>query len=91
MTLNIIHEKCEKKAADDKTLPRNAYLVTYLSEDKISYDITMAANKSEIFDHYWDKYKEGLQDITWAKGNIRPNLWNPNGGKKEKTAKRKKK
>ena len=33
MSCNIIHEKCEKSAASDKTLPRNAYLVTYVVED----------------------------------------------------------
>ena len=36
MSLNIIHAKCEKAAADDPSLPRNAYLVTYVVEDKIT-------------------------------------------------------
>ena len=46
MSCNIIHEKCEKSAADDKSLPRNAYLVTYVVEDKITYDIVMADGKA---------------------------------------------
>ena len=50
MSCNIIHEKCEKSAADDKSLPRNAYLVTYVLEDKITYDIVMADSKADVFD-----------------------------------------
>ena len=42
MSVNIIHEKCEKKAAEDKTLPRNAYLVTYVEKDKMTYDIVLS-------------------------------------------------
>ena len=49
MSLNIIHEKCEKSAADDKSLPRNAYLVTYVEKDKMTYDIVMADSKVDIF------------------------------------------
>ena len=60
MSLNVIHAKCEKAAADDPSLPRNAYLVTYVVEDKITYDIVMADGRVDIFDEYWDKYKEGL-------------------------------
>ena len=54
MSVNIIHEKCEKKAAEDKTLPRNAYLVTYVEKDKMTYDIVMADSKVDVFDQYWD-------------------------------------
>ena len=60
MSCNIIHAKCEKSAADDKSLPRNAYLVTYVEKDKMTYDIVMADSKVDVFDQYWDKYKEGL-------------------------------
>jgi len=91
MSCNIIHEKCEKSAAEDKTLPRNAYLVTYVLEDKITYDIVMADGRVDIFDEYWDKYKEGLQTIDYAKGNVKPSLWNKKATPPEKKVKRKKK
>ncbi len=91
MTLNIIHEKCEKKAAEDSSLPRNAYLVTYVEEEKMAYDIVMCGSKTEIFDEYWDKYKEGLLSIDWAQGNIKPSLWRPKQGKEDKKVKRKRK
>ena len=91
MSCNIIHEKCEKTAADDKTLPRNAYLVTYVLEEKVTYDVVMADSKMEIFDSYWDKYKEGLQKIDWAEGNVKPSLWNKKPIPPEKKVKRKRK
>ena len=91
MSLNVIHAKCEKAAADDPSLPRNAYLVTYVVEDKITYDIVMADGRVDIFDEYWDKYKEGLQTIDYAKGNVKPSLWNAKPIKPDKKVKRKKK
>ena len=91
MSLNVIHAKCEKAAADDPSLPRNAYLVTYVVEDKITYDIVMADGKSDVFDQYYDKYKEGLQSIDWAEGNVKPSLWNRKPIPPEKKVKRKKK
>ena len=91
MSVNIIHEKCEKSAAEDKTLPRNAYLVTYVLEDKITYDIVMADGKADVFDEYWDKYKEGLQSIDFANGNVKPSLWNKKPIPPEKKVKRKRK
>ena len=91
MSCNIIHEKCEKSAANDKTLPRNAYLVTYVLEDKITYDIVMADGKADVFEEYWDKYKEGLPTLDWAEGNVKPSLWNKKPIPPEKKVKRKKK
>tara|TARA_B100000287_G_scaffold265864_1_gene250096 strand:- start:1482 stop:1775 length:294 start_codon:yes stop_codon:yes gene_type:complete len=75
MSLNVIHEKCEKKLAQDKSLPRNAYIVTYVSEEKVVYDIVIADSKVDIFDEYWDKYKEGLQDIDYTHGQVNPKMW----------------
>ena len=91
MSCNIIHEKCDKSAANDKTLPRNAYLVSYVEKDNMTYDIVMADSKVDVFDDYWDKYKEGLQTITFAQGNVRPSLWNAKPIKPDKKVKRKKK
>ena len=91
MSCNIIHEKCEKKAADDKKLTKSSYLVTYVAEEKLTYDIVLADSRVEIFDHYYDKYKEGLQSIDWAQGNVKPSLWNKKPIPPEKKVKRKKK
>ena len=91
LTVNIIHENCEKKAAEDRKLPKSSYLVTYVVKEKLTYDIVMADSKVEIFDSYWDKYKEGLQDIGWTSGNIHTRSWNSNNPKPEKKVKRKRK
>ena len=91
MSCNIIHAKCEKSAADDKSLPRNAYLVTYVEKEKLTYDVVMADGKTDIFDQYYDKYKEGLQKIDWAEGNVKPSLWNKKPIPPDKKVKRKKK
>ena len=91
MSCNIIHEKCEKSAADDKSLPRNAYLVTYVEKDKMTYDIVMADGKTDIFDQYYDKYKEGLQNIGWTMGTMNPRTWNGMTPPPEKKVKRKRK
>ena len=91
MSVNIIHANCEKSAADDKSLPRNAYLVTYVAEEKVTYDVVMADSKVDVFDEYWDKYKEGLQKIDFAQGNVKPSLWNRKPIPPEKKVKRKKK
>tara|TARA_B100001113_G_C20896663_1_gene529454 strand:- start:411 stop:704 length:294 start_codon:yes stop_codon:yes gene_type:complete len=90
MSLTVIHEKCEKKAAEDKTLPKNAYIVTYVSEDKMVYDIVMADSKVDIFDEYWDKYKEGLQNIDYTHGQVRPSMWplGSSNGKGKKVTKK---
>ncbi len=88
--VKVINEKCEKSAADDKTLPKSAYLVTYVKEEKITYDIVMADSRVEIFDHYWDTYKEGLQSISWTRGTVNPRQWssnNPSPPKKKVTKK----
>jgi len=91
LAVNVIHEKCEKKVADDKKLPKSSYLVTYVEKEKMSYDIVMADSKVEIFDHYWDKYKEGLQNISWTSGNMNPRTWNGINPPPEKKVKRKRK
>jgi hypothetical protein len=80
----VLHQKCEKSAAKDKSLPLNSYLVTYISEEETFYDIVICNKQVDIFDMYWDKYREGLQDIRWTDGRVNPKLWQ---SKTEKTKK----
>jgi hypothetical protein len=91
LVMKVIHEKCEKKVADDKKLPKSSYLVTYVAEEKLSYDIVLADSRVEIFDHYYDKYKEGLQSIGWTMGTMNPRTWNDVATPPEKKVKRKRK
>jgi hypothetical protein len=82
----IIHENCDASMAEDKTLPSNSYLVNYYNEDNLRYDIVICNKRSDIFDMYWDKYREGLQSIKWTDGRVNPKLWGiaPKEAKKKK-------
>ena len=84
--MKILFENCDPDKAEDKTLPNNAFLVEYKSEDTTCYDIAVAAKQSEIFDHYYDKYKSGFVTMKQAEGRINPKLWGnePPKNKKKK-------
>ena len=86
--MKIIHENCDPELANDKTLPNNAFLIEYKVDGVVCYDITSAAKQSEIFDHYYDKYKSGFVTMRQAEGRINPKLWG-NEPSKSKNKKRK--
>lgn len=71
----VVHEKCEKEAAKDKSLPVNSYLVTYLLENKLTYDIVICNKRANAFDIYWDKYRENLKSIEWTDGKVSAKTW----------------
>jgi len=71
----VVHEKCEKEVAKDKSLPVNSYLVTYLLEDKLTYDIVICNKRANAFDVYWDKYRENLKSIEWTDGKVNAKTW----------------
>ncbi len=72
---NILHENCNPNLAKDKNLPTNSYIVAYLKEDKLTYDIVICHKRVDVFDLYWDKYREDLKKIQWTEGRINPKLW----------------
>ena len=55
-------------------------------EQKTFYDITLCQKQVEMFDHYYDKYKQGLKGWKQTSGIVSPKLWNPEP-KKEPPAK----
>ena len=71
MTIRVLHEKCEKDKADDKKLPSDSFLVTYKVEEEVKYDVTRAGSQLELFDHYYDTYKN-VQGIAWTNGIVSP-------------------
>lgn len=76
MKPKYIHQNCDKILANDKKLPSDSYLVTYLDEEEqVFYDIVRGASRAEIFDYYYDMGIK-LKSIDFTKGIIRPNLWN---------------
>lgn len=80
----VLHQNCEKSDAKDKSLPLNSYLVTYISDEETTYDIVICNKQVDIFDMYWDKYREGLKDIRWTDGRVNPKLWQSRTEKKKK-------
>ena len=88
-TLNILKENCDPKKDNNPTLPYNAYLVQYKIGDKeeTRWDLTMAYKMSEIFDHYYDKYKNVLA-IVQSDGRVAPKLWTDPSKKPEKKKKK---
>ena len=57
-----------------KQAPTDAYIIKYLHEDKVHFDLTRGT-KISLFDMYWDKIKGSLKSIDYGKGSIKPNLW----------------
>ena len=74
--MKLIQEKCDPKAAEDRTLPYTAYLIEYKVEGKSNYDIAMGDSQVEIFDIYYDKYKKDFVGFKQTEGRQRPNLYN---------------
>jgi hypothetical protein len=73
--LRILNEACDPEVATDKSLPNNAFLVSYSVGEEKKYDLVISSKKVEIFDHYYDKYKKDLIDIQQSDGTANPKLW----------------
>ena len=91
--MKILYENCQAKDASDTSLPYTSYLVEYVKDGKVQYDVSVGDKKSELFDYYWDKYKQDLKKIDNTGGLVNPNRWDISMLKKpeRKTRKRPKK
>jgi hypothetical protein len=82
----LIHKQCDKALANDKSLPINSYIITYLIDDEKMYDIIQASSICEVFDKYYDEYGKGsVQEIKWTNGKVSPKTY----GYKPKETKKK--
>ena len=73
---DIILEKTTKEKAEDRSLPTDAFNVTYMIEGTEHLDVTRSEKMSNVFDMYFDRYgKDVVQKIEYGHGTIRPNLW----------------
>jgi hypothetical protein len=78
---------CDPAEAKNPELPSDAYLVTYRHEDdSLHYDITRG-KQSDMFDYYWDHYRENFIGWKWADGRVNPKLY----GSRQKEEKKKRK
>ena len=85
--LKVIKENCDPSVDNVKDLPNNAFLVTYKKEGAEHHDLVSAGKQSEIFDTYYDKYKEDFVTMKQSEGRISPKLWGnpPPKDKKKKS------
>ena len=87
---DIILEKTTIEKAEDRSLPTDAFNVTYVVEGETRLDVTRSEKMANVFDMYYDRYgKDVVQKIDYGAGSIRPNLWGlkatpPKKGKKRK-------
>lgn len=72
--MNIIHKDCDIKLESDKSLPTNSYVISYETEGRLCYDIVQSSSKVEIFDYYYDQYKN-IKNISWTDGKINPKTY----------------
>ena len=86
MNLKFIHENCSPELAQNRELPYTTYIVAYKVDDKLQYDIVIPGKRVDIFDHYWDKYREGLVSFKQTEGRANPRLYGvePKPEKKKK-------
>ncbi len=73
--MQILHQNCDPELANDRSLPYSAYLVTYEIDGAIAYDLVIPRKQVEIFDYYWDRYREGLKGWKQSEGRVNPKLW----------------
>lgn len=83
MTVRVIYKDCDPALAQDRSLPCTAYLIEYLDEDgNRKFDIALCNKKVDLFDYYWDRYREGFVTFAQAEGRTNPKLWDPPKKKK---------
>jgi hypothetical protein len=82
--INIIHRECDKSVAKDKKLPTDSYIVGYIKDGNLTYDIARGT-KVELFDHYYDNFR-CVKSIEWTDGVVNPKLYDyvPRESKKKK-------
>ena len=71
----IIKTGCTPDAAEDKTLPTNAYLLELKKGDETWFDIVMGEAVG-VFDTYYDLFGDVMQKISYTKGTRQPATFN---------------
>ena len=69
--IRLIFEKCPRDKANDKKLPSDSFVVSYNDKEELKYDIVRASAQVDVFDAYYDKYKN-VKGIEWTKGSHSP-------------------
>ena len=72
---NIIHQDCDPKLAEDRSLPYNTFIIEYMVEGKPKFDIASGNGQVDVFDEYWDKYSSDFKTMKQTEGRVNPKLW----------------
>ena len=72
--IKVLHEKCDKKAADNPKLPYNAYLIEYKEGEEHFFDVAIGDKSVDIFDYYYDKSSKCV-NMVQAGGLVDPKRW----------------
>lgn len=84
MIIKFLYQNCDPVEANNRQLPYNTYIVKYEDEGEIKYDIVQSNKQADIFDYYWDKYREGLKSFKQTEGRVNPKLYGNQSPEKKK-------
>ena len=84
--IQLLFEKCPLDKASDKKLPSDSFIVSYDQDKELKYDIVTASAQVDVFDAYYDKYKN-VKSIQWTQGIVHPRTYD---GQTQATAPKKK-
>ena len=71
----LIAENATVEQIEDRQLPTDTMIVSYLVEDKLQKDLCRGSTV-RIFDLYYDKFGKGSkQGINYGNGTVNPNQW----------------
>ena len=71
----VLEIDCDKSLANNTKLPRNSYLVTYIT-DGVEHNDIIVGLKTDIFDCYYDSLGKGsLQSIEYTRGQVTSKLF----------------
>ena len=75
--IQILEQEIDLEKFDDKGLPADTHMVTYVIEGNTLNDAVRAYTMVDIFDAYYDKLKDTgtVVKIQSGYGNVRPNLY----------------
>ena len=83
----VLLENTTLEKANDKSFPRDAYLVWYNVDGNELLDVTRSGKQANVFDMYYDRYGKNLKRIEYGFGTITPAQW---GYKKPEKKRRRK-
>ena len=84
--IQLLFEKCPLDKASGKKLPSDSFIVSYDQDKELKYDIVRASAQVDVFDAYYDKYKN-VKSIQWTQGIVHPRTYD---GQTQATAPKKK-